>query len=178
MSLILNYDIEELPDAESFILYDLTGNYITSNLGGWGTPNTEENVVVTFKLVFTKISDGIVADTLTLTAAAYPVTDWVNGVLIPFTDGTILADGSYTVDLTTYDVSGVVLDTQSLEFCFYALIKDEVMNDLLSYNTCLPKQTKELYLEKGRILDNLYYAAQESQVTHFNENLANLVKLT
>jgi hypothetical protein len=174
MSLEFRFDIEELPDAESFILYDLTEN--------WGGVNAEKADVIAFKITFTALVDlvthGTALITLPLTTSEYPVVNWEAGLAIPFGDSeTILPDGSYEVTITLYDVNENAIASTTKNMAFYAIIKDSTMNYLLGYSPFLPKRTKEMYLEKGRILDNLYYAAQTDQILHFDENLENLQNL-
>ena len=179
MSLDFKFDIEELPDAKSFILYDLTGNYSETNVTGWGGNNIEKEDIVGCFIDFVDLNnEKNIQPTLQLDLLNSPISFWEFGVLIPFsTNNVSIPDGSYSVIISLMDNSETKFVFMK-DFGFYMIIKDSTMKELLGYNQFLPKRTKEIFWEKGRLLDNLWYASEYDQIDAFDQNLIQLKKLS
>ena len=164
------FDIEELPDAKSFMFYDITGAYSSENAGGWGVPNIEYEDVTSAKILMRKFKGEDVKE-FTLPADAEL---WKDGVEIFKNEGTpdVFEDGAY--EFTVYFDDAAM---SSRGFGFAALIKAEVMTQSLNYRPDMDRRLKELVQEKVRLLDNLYYAGETGQIEYFIENLKQLQKL-
>ena len=164
------FDIEESPDAKSFMFYDVTGAYSNENTGGWGAPNIEYGDVTSAKLVMRKFKGEDVKEFALPTDAEI----WKDGVEIFKSEDTsgVFVDGAYEF-IVYFDDEKV----SSRGFGFAALIKAEVMVLSLNYRPDMDRRLKELVQEKIRLLDNLYYAGQTGQIEYFVENLTQLQKL-
>lgn len=167
MAIEFKFFIEESADANSFVFYDLTGDYdVNINPTGWGTPNFDYGDVTSASLSMRLFgTDEVIPIQLPLDA-----TTWVNGIDIP--RETKLEDGAYEFKLIINDETVATRD-----FGFYAQIKEEVMFESLSYRPERERVYRELIWEKMRLLDNLFYATETNQIKHFQENLAQLIKL-
>lgn len=179
MSLVFKFTIEEAPDAKSFILTDTTGNYHASlNPTGWGAPNAAKTDVAEAILTVTKVINDTVTDevikTYNIDLINYPVSQWLNGIELDYTTG--FEDGAYdfAIELNIPTLSDT---SSSIKVGFYAVIKDATMVNLMTYNQFLPKKDKEIYWEKTRLLDNLFYSTQTNQILRFEENLEQLERL-
>lgn len=169
MALIFKFDIQEAPDAKSFILYDKTGEYnVTTNPGGWGGGNAEKiSVTAAYINVKNWKTPGVI-DTYTITA---PVIDWENGVELTKLEG-IFDDGVYEMEVFLNNVAEAVMNVG-----FAAIVKSDTMKQCLSYSPIADRRLKDLIEEKMRLLNNLYYSADTNQIDHFLDNLTALQKL-
>lgn len=167
MAIEFKFFIEESADANSFVFYDLTGDYdVSANPTGWGTPNFDYGDVVSAGLSIRLFG----TEEATLFQLPFDATTWVNGVEI--INEAKLEDGAYEFNLIVNDEIVATRD-----FGFYAQIKEEVMLESLSYRPERERVYRELIWEKMRLLDNLFYATETDQIKHFQENLAQLIKL-
>lgn len=166
---VLKFNIEEQPDAKSFLFYDITGLHSSENITGWGPPNFDYGDVTSARLEIRKHKDDEVL-TFDLTTETSPWL-WVDGIEIE-NDGKIFEDDAY--EFTVY-INDEVASVRS--FGFAALIKAEVMVQSLNYSPSMDRRLKELMYEKIRLLDNLFYAGETNQIEYFLQNLDNLKKL-
>lgn len=194
--LLYNFDIIEQPDAQSFIFKDLTGNYAQTNTGGWGTPNTLKepvedyyNITITFEKYVNAINNEV-GETIVYTLTTnpngtnyYDIDDMLTTGVEIFknrdNDGGTFEDGGYkvTVKIVQNNTGDVIANDIERNFGFYALTKAACMNDFITYNPFLPRKDKEIFWEKARLLDNLYYACETDQILHFRENLDSINRL-
>lgn len=183
-----DFDIIEQPDARSFIIKDLTGLYdAETNIGGWGSPNFNPapegayyTIIITFKKYINVFSDETEElEEFSFTTEQYSISDMLtNGVELYKSDSTIFEDAAYKVNVQIIlnNNGSKIVDTTK-DFGFYALTKATCMNDFITYNPFLPRKDKEIFWEKSRLLDNLYYACETDQILHFRENLESLNRL-
>ena len=165
---VFKFNIEEQPDAKSFLFYDITGAYSSENASGWGGPTNFDYGDVTSARVEMrrhKTDEVLVFD---ITSDA---TLWEDGIELS-DDDKIFADDAY--EFTVY-INDEVASVRS--FGFAALIKAEVMVQSLNYSPSMDRRLKELMYEKIRLLDNLFYAGETNQIEYFLQNLDNLKKL-
>lgn len=189
MSLDYNFDIIEQPDAKSFIFKDLTGLYnAVTNLGGWGLPNNEleplndsYDITVNIKKYLNIATDETSEEwEYNLNTLKYSITALItDGVeLYAYPEESLFEDNAYKVTVTIKLNSTSELITSVIkDFGFYATTKSNCINQFITYNQFLPKRDKEIFLEKMRLLDNLYFACETDQIIHFKENLDMLTRL-
>lgn len=173
----LRFHIEEAPDAKSFTFYDITGDYnANTNPGGWredgGGDDPKREDIKEAKIVKTTIGkkDTSVDFKLNSETAA----EWHLGV--EFTVDDVIKDDAFKFELIIKFDDDTIRKTKR-DFGFYALIKEEVMKESLSYRPEMQRTKREIMWEKLRLLDNLFYSTETDQIIHFMENLARLKKL-
>lgn len=168
------FNIEEQPDAKSFLFYDITGDYSVENTTGWGIENSFEysditSASITMRSIKTKTNDVFTFD---ITSSAIL---WKDGIEV-FKDelGDTFQDGAYEFNVYFNDS---VVSSSNRNFGFAALIKAEVMTQSLNYRPDMDRRLKETIYEKIRLLDNMFYAGETNQIEYFIENLESLKKL-
>ena len=176
MAFQFRFKIEEQPDAKSFIFTDITGDYSTENTTGWGASSGfEKSAVASASIVISKYYDDTTIENHTITAA---VALWAEGVEFFKTSagGDTYEDEAYKITVTILGTGGETFST-TIDYGFFELIKSYVMVQSLTYTPALPRRTKDLILEKIRLLDNLVYATETDQIQYFKDNLERLKQL-
>lgn len=180
MDLILNFSIEEAPDAESFVFIDNTGEYSLTNPAnptnptGWTAGMISDLASAELTM---ESNDGTISVTYVLPTGAGFKDQWAQGIEIFAGDigypGTLFEDGIYDFTVTlNFTVEGThVFDDV---FGFSAQIVGDVMKEALAYREAQSKSHREYVLERVRLMNNLYYAAETGQLEYFQLNLDQL----
>jgi len=177
MDLILNFSIEESPDAKSFVFTDLTGEYSVTNITGWTAGLKADLESAQLILEF---QDGELTLPYDLPVGAGFETIWAEGIEI-FT-GDIAYPGSEYLD-GVYDFTVKLVFTVEGEHefesvnGFAAQIIRKVMGEALTYREAQSKSHREYILERIRLKNNLFYAAETGQLEYFQLNLDQLYKM-
>lgn len=167
------------PDAKAFTFYDITGDYHEhSNPKGWGSPNIARSDITDAKIEVRRFAhDSLYKHTYHLNTET--INEWDQGVEFPISSDdpwdTIFEDDAYRFLITLTTTSGTC--TSRRDFGFYALIKEAIMMESLTYRPNFDKLRRDTFWEKIRLLDNLFISTETEQIRHFQDNLNRLKDL-
>jgi hypothetical protein len=181
MALNLRFNIQESPDAKSFVFTDLTGGYNSSaNPGGWGGDNITPDEIESAKLI-------VVVEQTTYLYNLPVGPDlramWEAGVEVFVQDIAYsdlqFKDGIYSfqIEYTSFDNPSVKIYSQPVIIGFASIITERVIKDALIYTPQLQKSKKDYIRETMRLLSNLRYSADTGQLQYFEDNLNALYKI-